>query len=91
MYLIFDTFADAFAANAIISMNMRLAGAVTVQWADIQETQDGQFVLPLLEGETEVTYVESGKFALLKPDEQYMAYVSGYVEAIKEEIIGGEI
>jgi hypothetical protein len=88
MYLIFDTFGEAFTANAIISMNMRLAGAVTVQWADIQETAEGQFSLPLAEGETEVVYVEAGKFALLKPDEGYMGYVSGYVEASRVGIVG---
>ncbi len=91
MYLIFNTFNDAYIANAIISMNMRLAGNVTTQWAEIRGTTEGAYSLPLGEEQTEKVYVEAGKFALLKPDEGYMAYVSGYVEAIKEEIIGGEI
>jgi hypothetical protein len=90
MYLIFDMFSEAFTANAIISMNMRLAGNVTVQWADIKETTEGQFALPLAEGETEVVYVEAGKFALLKPDEGYMGYVSGYAEANLVEWFGEE-
>jgi hypothetical protein len=88
MYLIFDTFESAYVANATVSMNMKLAGAVTVQWADIQETLEGQFALPLAEGETEVVYVDAGKYALLKPDEQYMTYVSGYVEANIVEVEG---
>jgi hypothetical protein len=90
MYLIFDSYVDAFTANALISMQMRLSGNQTIQWADIQETAEGQFALPLAEGETEVVYVDAGKFALLKPDEGYMGYVSGYVEASRVEGFGGE-
>ncbi|MHB8124634.1 MAG: hypothetical protein ACYDEJ_03155 [Desulfitobacteriaceae bacterium] len=88
MYLVFNTNSEAYVANAIISMNMRLSGNATNQWADIQETAEGQFVLPMEEGQTEVVYAEAGKFALLKPDEQHMSYVSGYVEAEKVEIAG---
>jgi len=88
MYLIFDSYVDAFTANALISMQMRLSGNQTIQWADIQETAEGEYILPLVEGKTEVVYVDAGKFALLKPDEQYMGYVSGYVEAGRVEVVG---
>ena len=44
-YLVFDTYNDAYVANAIISLNMRLNGNITTQWAEIKERLDGKFVI----------------------------------------------
>lgn len=91
MYLIFDTYEEAFVVNAVISQNMRFDGNVTASWADIQETRENEFALPLEEEQTELTYIDAEKFALLKPHEQYMEHVSEYIEANKVEGFDEEI
>lgn len=44
-YLIFETYQDAYVANAVITLNMRLGGGVSVQWAEPQQRQDGKWIL----------------------------------------------
>lgn len=91
MYLIFKTLRSAFTANAVIAFNMRLAGSVTVGWADVQEIVSASGTSTDAEGNVTVVAVE-GTHALLKPDEQYMEWVSNYVEAESIELVGsGEI
>ena len=46
MYLVFDSHDEAYIANAVISLNMRLSGNLTVQWAEILEREDGKFLIP---------------------------------------------
>ena len=46
MHLVFNTHGEAYVANAIITLNMRLAGNVTVQWSEVRERLDGKFVIP---------------------------------------------
>lgn len=90
MYIFWDTFELAYINKAIVGQNMRLTGDVTVDFADIHETTEEQFSLPLVEGETEITYLPAGKFGFLKPEERHMQYVSGYVEASRVEGVGEE-
>jgi hypothetical protein len=52
--LVFDTYQAAYIANAVISLNMRLSGNLTQQFATAQERTDGKFVLPV----PEVRYME---------------------------------
>lgn len=59
--LVFNSYLDAYIANAIISLNMRLSGNITAEWGLIRERVDGKYVLPC-------------------PDQQYMTYVSGYID-----------
>jgi len=66
MFLLFNTYNQAFVANAVISLNMRLSGSVTIGWAEIGETADGKFYIPkpeekflnMVEGYEEVEKVE---------------------------------
>ncbi|WP_353853124.1 hypothetical protein [Dehalobacter restrictus] len=46
MMLVFNDYQSAYIANAVISLNMRLCGDITMQWAEIQEREDGKFVIP---------------------------------------------
>jgi hypothetical protein len=67
MYLVFEDYKSAYIANAIISLNMRLSGYATVQWAEIQERADSKFVIlkpdaifmDFIDGYTEEEYQES--------------------------------
>jgi len=76
MYLVFKTYRSAIQANAMISYNMRLAGSVTASWADVQDIVSASGV----DAEGNAVAVE-GTFALLKPEDKYMEWVSNYVEA----------
>jgi hypothetical protein len=58
-YLVFDTYQDAYVANATISMNMRLSGNVTQQWSDIRQRLDGKFVLLEPESLMHMQYVQN--------------------------------
>jgi hypothetical protein len=44
--LIFNTYQEAYTANAVISTNMRLSGSITQQWAEPQEREDGKWEIP---------------------------------------------
>lgn len=46
MFLVFNTYNQAYIANAIISQNMRLSRSITMAWAEISETTDGKFYIP---------------------------------------------
>lgn len=44
--LIFNDYQSAYIANAVISLNMRLGGDITVKWAEIQQREDGKHMIP---------------------------------------------
>lgn len=56
IYLIFDAYETAYIANATISLNMRLTGNITQQWAEIRQRNDGKYVL-LQPASEHMTYV----------------------------------
>jgi hypothetical protein len=55
-YLIFSDFQSAYIAKAVITLNMRLSGNVTKEWADIRERTTGDFAL-LYPEEEHMNYV----------------------------------
>jgi hypothetical protein len=69
-FLVFATYRSAYSANAIISLNMRLSGDCTVQYANVRERSDGKFVIP-----APVTIGEDGNEVM---DAALMEYVANY-------------
>lgn len=69
MWLIFEQVEAWHQANAMISYNMRLDGTNTKVWAGIAE--EGT-ILPIQRLD--------GKYAMPKPEVQFLLYVTGYTE-----------
>ena len=45
--LVCNDYETAYILNAVISLNMRLSGKITVQWGGIKRRDDGKYLLPL--------------------------------------------